>query len=127
MRRGQHQTSIVSADYPPAVTPEQEIFDPPHYLPLLEQRPGAFYHARSLRRWRQACPPLYEQLLARLQQDTSQGSALLAHAQPQQDGYKIRPLRLTKQPTEAAQKPAQSLTQAHNRQTHRAHLAGLVC
>lgn len=45
---------------------EQDIFDPLHYLPLLEQRPGAFEHAKPLRRWRDSWPAVYEQLLARL-------------------------------------------------------------
>jgi len=46
---------------------EQEIMDPLHYLALLEQRPGAFEHARPMREWRKTWPPLYEQLLAKLQ------------------------------------------------------------
>lgn len=29
----------------------QEVFDPLHYLRLLEKRPGAFAHAKPLRRW----------------------------------------------------------------------------
>ena len=45
----------------------QDIFDPLHYLPLLEQRPGAFQHAKPLRRWRETWPPAYERLLAKLQ------------------------------------------------------------
>lgn len=45
----------------------QDIFDPLHYLPLLEQRPGAFQHAKPMRRWRETWPPAYERLLARLQ------------------------------------------------------------
>jgi transposase len=44
----------------------QDVFDPLHYLSLLEQRPGAFEHAKPLRRWRAVWPPVYEQLLARL-------------------------------------------------------------
>jgi transposase len=45
----------------------QDIIDPLHYLPLLVQRPGAFEHAQSIRRWREEWPPAYEQLLKRLQ------------------------------------------------------------
>ena len=45
---------------------KQDILDPQHYLPLLEQRPGAFDHAKPIRRWRESWPPVYEQLLARL-------------------------------------------------------------
>jgi len=50
---------------------EQDIFDPLHYLPLLEQRPGALDHAKPLRQWRQQWPPVYEQLLERLRQGES--------------------------------------------------------
>jgi hypothetical protein len=32
----------------------------------LEQRPGAFDHAKPIRRWREGWPPAYERLLARL-------------------------------------------------------------
>jgi hypothetical protein len=45
----------------------QDVFNPLHYLPLLEQRPGAFQHAKPLRRWRETWPPAYERLLAKLQ------------------------------------------------------------
>jgi transposase len=45
---------------------QQDIFDPLHYLPLLEARPGAFEHAKPLRQWRTTWPAVYEQLLATL-------------------------------------------------------------
>ena len=45
----------------------QDVFNPLHYLPLLEQRPGAFQHAKPMRRWRETWPPAYERLLAKLQ------------------------------------------------------------
>jgi hypothetical protein len=48
---------------------EQDVFDPLHYLPLLEQRPGAFEHAKPIRRWREGWPPVYEELLARMRAD----------------------------------------------------------
>ncbi len=44
----------------------QDIFDPLHYLPLLQQRPGAFDYAKPLRQWRSDWPPVYEQVLAEL-------------------------------------------------------------
>ena len=47
---------------------KQDILDPLHYLALLEQRPGAFHHAKPLRQWRAEWPPIYETLLERLQQ-----------------------------------------------------------
>jgi transposase len=46
---------------------EQDIFNPLHYLPLLEQRPGAFQHAKPVRRWRETWPSAYERLLVKLQ------------------------------------------------------------
>lgn len=46
---------------------KQDILDPLHYLPLLERRPGAFDHAKPIRRWRESWPSVYERLLARLQ------------------------------------------------------------
>jgi transposase len=64
----------VLATHPRSYGRQQEIVDPLHYLPLLEQRPGAFEHARPMRRWRTQWPPIYEQLLAKLQMaDEGQG------------------------------------------------------
>jgi len=54
------------ARHPRCYGRDQDLFDPQHYLPLLEQRPGAFEHARPLRAWRKTWPPVYEQLLAQL-------------------------------------------------------------
>jgi hypothetical protein len=44
-----------------------------HYLPLLEQRPGALRHAKPIRRWREDWPPIYEQLLQHLQAEWPDG------------------------------------------------------
>lgn len=44
----------------------QDVIEPLHYLSLLEQRPGAFEHAKPMRQWREQLPPVYEQLLSRL-------------------------------------------------------------
>lgn len=63
-----HQDRVI-ASHPRCYGREQEIFDPLHYLPLLEQRPGAFDHAKPLRRWREGWPPVYERLLARLRSE----------------------------------------------------------
>jgi hypothetical protein len=52
------------ARHPRCYGHEQDIFDPLHYLPLLEQRPGAFDHAKPLRRWREGWPESYHQMLA---------------------------------------------------------------
>jgi hypothetical protein len=55
---------------------EQDIFDPLHYLPLLEQRPGAFEHAKPIRRWRKEWPPVYERFLGRLQEQGLNGQSI---------------------------------------------------
>lgn len=52
---------------------EQDILDPWHYLPLLQQRPGAFEHAKPLRRWRKQWPKSYEQLLTSLRESKPEG------------------------------------------------------
>ncbi len=56
----------VIASHPRCYGREQDILDPLHYLPLLEQRPGAFDHAKPIRRWREGWPPVYERLLEHL-------------------------------------------------------------
>ncbi|MGH8057798.1 MAG: IS21 family transposase [Candidatus Entotheonellia bacterium] len=66
----------VIASHPRCYAREQDIFDPLHYLPLLEQRPGAFDHAKPIRRWREGWPPIYEQLLARLRADGRDGQGV---------------------------------------------------
>ena len=45
---------------------DEDVFDPLHYLSLLQQRPGAFEHAKPIRRWRERWPAIYETLLAHL-------------------------------------------------------------
>jgi transposase len=60
------------ASHPRCYGQEQDIFDPLHYLPLLEQRPGSFEHATPIRRWRKEWPPVYEHLLERLQSQEEQ-------------------------------------------------------
>ena len=57
----------VLARHPRCYDRNQDVFDPLHYLPLLAQRPGAFAHAKPIRRWRAQWPAAYDQLLARLQ------------------------------------------------------------
>lgn len=63
----------VIASHPRCYDRDQDVFDPIHYLPLLEQRPGAFEHAKPLRRWRAGWPPVYEQLLERLRAEKPDG------------------------------------------------------
>jgi hypothetical protein len=52
---------------------EQDVLDAWHYLPLLQQRPGAFEHAKPLRRWRKQWPKSYEQLLTCLRESKPEG------------------------------------------------------
>jgi len=66
----------VIASHPRCYGRHQDIFDPLHYLPLLEQRPGAFEHAKPLRQWRTHWPPVYEELLAHLQAQQPDGLGL---------------------------------------------------
>ncbi len=56
----------------------QDILDPLHYLPLVEQRPGAFEYATPIKSWRKDWPALYEQLLGKLQ-SRYEGSAGIRH------------------------------------------------
>lgn len=63
----------VIAAHPRCFGREQDIFDPLHYLDLLEQRPAAFDYAAPLRRWRERWPATYETLLARLRQQWPEG------------------------------------------------------
>jgi transposase len=64
------------ACHPRCYAQHQDILDPLHYLPLLEQRPGAFNYAKPIRHWRTEWPPVYEQLLERLQTRWSEGQGI---------------------------------------------------
>jgi len=64
------------ASHPRCYGQKQDIFDPLHYLPLLEQRPGAFEHAKPIRRWRKEWPPVYERFLGRLQEQGLNGQSI---------------------------------------------------
>jgi len=61
------------ARHPRSYEREQDIFDPVHYLPLLEQRPGAFEYAKPLRRWKQDWPASYHKMLADLTEKWPEG------------------------------------------------------
>jgi hypothetical protein len=52
---------------------EQDVFDPLHYLALLEQRPGAFDFAKPLKRWRKDWPLAYHQMLNKLKESWPEG------------------------------------------------------
>jgi len=66
----------VIAQHPRCYNRDQDLFDPLHYLPLLEQRPGAFEHAKPIRRWRTQWPAAYTRLLHRLQAQWPDGRGL---------------------------------------------------
>jgi transposase len=66
----------VIARHPRCYGRKQDILDPLHYLLLLEQRPGAFEHAKPLRQWRAGWPPVYERLLTQLQARQSDGEGV---------------------------------------------------
>ena len=91
---------------------EQDIFDPLHYLPLLEQRPGAFEHAKPLRRWRERWPTDYTRLLH-----------ILREAQPDGQGVRefVQVLRLHLEHPAALVEQAISLALKHGCP----HLAGV--
>jgi transposase len=66
------QTHLL-ARHPRCYDREQDLFDPLHYLPLLEQRPGALEYARPLRQWRADWPQSYHRLLRRLRETWPDG------------------------------------------------------
>ncbi|WP_443092400.1 Mu transposase domain-containing protein, partial [Dictyobacter arantiisoli] len=66
---GTHQL----ASHPRCYGREQDIFDPLHYLVLLEQKPGAFEYAKPIKRWRQEWPSSYQQMLEQLRETWPDG------------------------------------------------------
>ena len=66
----------VIVSHPRCYGHKQDILDPLHYLPLLEQRPGAFEHAQPIRRWREKWPPIYEHFLKRLEEQGQDGHGI---------------------------------------------------
>jgi len=63
----------VIATHPRCFGREQDILNPLHYLDLLEQRPGAFEHAKPLRHWRKHWPKDYDRLLEALRTRLPEG------------------------------------------------------
>ncbi len=61
------------ARHPRSYEREQDLFEPLHYLPLLEQRPGAFDYARPMRQWRKDWPQSYHQMLRVLREQWPEG------------------------------------------------------
>jgi hypothetical protein len=52
---------------------DQDVFDPLHYLSLLEQRPRAFEHAKPLKHWRESWPDSYQRMLCVLRETWPDG------------------------------------------------------
>lgn len=61
------------ARHPRCYEREQDMFDPLHYLSLLEQKPGAFDFAKPIRRWREDWPPSYDVMLRKLRETWPDG------------------------------------------------------
>ena len=55
---------------------EQDVFDPLHYLALLEQKPGAFDYAKPLKRWRKDWPVAYHRMLGVLKENWPDGRGI---------------------------------------------------
>src|SRR6266566_3660262 len=61
------------ARHPRCYGKEQDIFDPLHYLSLLEQRPGAFDYAKPIKEWRKEWPQSYSKMLEILKEKWPEG------------------------------------------------------
>jgi transposase len=61
------------ARHPRSYGKEQDIFDPLHYLALLEQRPGAFEYAKPMKQWRKDWPQSYHRMLHNLKEKWPEG------------------------------------------------------
>ncbi len=61
------------ASHPRCYEHEQDVFDPLHYLALLEQKPGAFDYAKPLKRWRADWPFAYHRMLNKLKETWPDG------------------------------------------------------
>jgi len=64
------------AQHPRSYGKEQDIFDPLHYLTLLEQRPGAFDYAKPIKEWRKDWPESYHRMLENLQEKWPEGRGI---------------------------------------------------
>jgi len=58
----------VLAVHPRCYGKHQDILNPLHYLSLLEQRPGAYEHAKPIQEWQQRWPDVYDRYLAALRE-----------------------------------------------------------
>jgi transposase len=56
------------AVHPRCYGKHQDILNPLHYLSLLEQRPGAYEHAKPIHQWQQRWPDVYDRYFAALRE-----------------------------------------------------------
>jgi hypothetical protein len=61
------------ASHPRCYEREQDVFDPLHYLPLIELKPGSFDYVKPLKRWRKDWPLVYHQMLSILRETWPEG------------------------------------------------------
>jgi transposase len=61
------------ASHPRCYEKQQEVIDPVHFLPLLEQRTAAFEHSAAMRKLRARLPEIFNELLRRLRLDDGLG------------------------------------------------------
>ena len=52
-----------------------DILNPLHYLSLLEQRPGAYEHAKPIQQWQERWPDVYDRYLVALREHLSNEQA----------------------------------------------------
>ena len=70
-----HLDDVITS-HPRCYEHKQDVLDPLHYLPLLEQRPGAFDHAKPIRCWRESWSSVYERLLEHLRRKWPDGKGV---------------------------------------------------
>jgi len=101
------------ATHPRCYERYQDILDPLHYLPLLEQRPGAFDFTKPIKQWRRNWPASYDEMLADLRKKWPNGRGV-------QEFVKILQLHQTY----SAEIMRQAIEQAL--QLHCVHLDGVL-
>lgn len=69
---GAHQL----ASHPRCYEREHDVFDPLHYLALLEKKPGAFDYAKPLKRWRKDWSFAYHRMLSVLKEKWPDGRGI---------------------------------------------------
>jgi hypothetical protein len=70
-----YETELL-ARHPRCYEHGQDVFNPLHYLALIEQRPGAFEYARPLKGWRKEWPDVYHRFLKKVQEKWPEGRGI---------------------------------------------------